>query len=1249
MIRSAGTLPLLALALTGVLAPSAPAQGQTDERLILPLDPDAHDALARLEELGQRGQWDRVVLGLDELLRRGGDRLIRTDTGFTTVRAEARRRLRALEGRGRDAYRLVHEARAQALFEAALLTADATALERLIAEHPASAGWVARARALLVGRHVEAGRPEAALAHLDALLADPQAAPETLAGWRRQRVVALALAGRVGEARAALGDPVQGAWRDLATWIESVAPRPAEVPRAPHELSWAREVVGYYEHGEEASPWSQVRCDGAAAYGHDASHAYAVALATGKVLWRTPLRGVDAFRRPEGPCRLALGPGRVVCVLPGSAGVVGLERESGRLLWRRSLDDLKREGDVDFPGALVGEPCVVGDVATLLLVTDHEEREVHLLGVDLDDGRVRWSAFLASDAVAADPRPALVAAAGRALVATGLGTVSAVDAHGEVLWVRTYRSARDEAARSRGRWGGRAFVGGQREAAPQGGAGCTALVARGLLWVAPADGDGVLIYDLERGEPRGGIRHRGLQLVGVARLERQEDVVAIDASGVALLLGRGSAKACGTEPIGVPLATPAVVGDRLYVPRREGVFELELASGRQRRVGGWSGSLGMGHLEVAGGRLLVASPRGLFGFGAAPAPAPELPEPRLVAALGDPSWTVRKAASEALRCRGEAARAQLEAAARSPDTEVALRAGELLGELERVERLDRWRPLIKPEWRIAVTDLLNRLTHPNAEVRLEALTALAGLTDPDALALVRDLLADRDPRVAFTAAAALLERGDRQGVARIHQALARGVAPDRLRAADLLQERGAAEDLPPLVAALADPEADVRAAAVRGVLRLGKDGALEQARAMLQDDQERVRMAVLEGLQHLTSDAAVELLAAAAADPNDAIRARAVASLVEVRTPAAYKALAGVLADPVRETARSAAQALYRVVQGRDALAIPAEALEAGSAQRDPTYRNYVAQITMRFVARGGVVSVKTLIRFMSDAEDQIRGYHLVRGGAGWSDLLQEQVARVGCSEAEVAALVEAGLHERVEVRQAAYAALARTSGPGRGAALVQGLGDAEAAVRELASAALLADPLLLDPAAVRALLQTALSAERPEAKRAAAAVLEGAPREQAVAGLLPLLRSDDAPLRVAAGERLGALAGGAVAWSAEAPAGAAADAFALWWWRERHPGRTPEAVLAALDDPNPSHRWRAAQEAAGLPLPEVGRALARSTLGERLPWVLSEKLKALVAQAGEPLGFAEGLDAAGLEACAARFRQRFGVTEGEK
>ncbi len=1249
MIRSAGTLPLLALVLTPLLA--LPARGQTDERLILPLDPDAHDALARLEELGQRGQWDRVVLGLDELLRRGGDRLIRTDTGFTTVRAEARRRLRALAGRGRDAYRLVHEPRAQALFEAALTTADVTPLERLVAEHPASAGWVARARTLLVGRHVEAGRPEAALVHLDSLLADPHAALGTLDGWRRQRVVALALAGRVSEARAALGEPVPAAWTDLAAWIESVAPRPPEVPLAPHVLSWAREVVGYYEHGDAASPWSQVRCDGAAAYAHDASHAYAVALATGKVLWRTPLRGVDAFRRPEGPCRLALGPGRVVCALPGNAGAVGLERESGRLLWRRSLDDLKREGEVDFPAALVGAPCVIGDVAALLLVTEHEERAVHLLGVGLDDGRVRWSAFLASDAIGADPRPALVAAGGRALVVTGLGTVTAVDAHGEVLWVRTYRSARDEVARSRGRWGGRVFTGGPREAAPQGGPGCTALVARGLLWVAPADGDGVLIYDPERGEPRGGIRHRGVQLVGVARLERQEEVVAIDASGVALLLGRGSARACGAEPIGLPVASPAVVGDRLYVPRREGVFELELASGHQRRVGGWSGSLGVGHLEVAGRRLLVASPRGLFGFGVAPAPAPELSEARLIAALGDPSWTVRKAASEALQGRGEAARAQLELAARSADTEVALRAHELLGELERVERLNRWRPLIKPEWRAAVTDLLNRLTHPNAEVRLEALTALAGLTDPDALTLVRDLLADRDPRVAFTAAAALLERGDREGVARIHHTLAHGVAPDRLRAAHLLQERGTAEDLPPLVAALADPETDVRAAAVTGVLRLGKDAALEQVRAMLQDDQERVRMAVLEGLQHLTSDAAVELLAAAAADPNDAIRARAVASLVEVRTPAAYRALAGVLADPVRETARAAAQALYRVVQGPDALAIPAEALEAGAAQRDPTYRNYVAQITMRFVGRGGVVSVKTLIRFMSDAEEQIRGYYLRREGArlGWSALLQEQVARVGCSEAEVAALVEAGLHERADVRTAAYAALAQTSGPGRGAALVQGLGDAEAAVRELASTALLADPLLLDPPAVRALLQTVLSAERAEAKQAAASVLDRAPREQAVAGLLPLLRSDDAPLRVAAGERLHALAAGAVAWSAEAPADAAADAFALWWWRERHPGRTPEAVLAALDDPNPSHRWRAAQEAAGLPLPEVGRALARSTLGERLPWVLSEKLKALVAVVGEPLGFADGLDAAGLEACAARFRERLGVTEGGK
>ena len=51
---------------------------------------------SELGELGTRGQWDRVVQGLDKLLAEGGDRLIEVQPkppAYRSVRDEARRRL----------------------------------------------------------------------------------------------------------------------------------------------------------------------------------------------------------------------------------------------------------------------------------------------------------------------------------------------------------------------------------------------------------------------------------------------------------------------------------------------------------------------------------------------------------------------------------------------------------------------------------------------------------------------------------------------------------------------------------------------------------------------------------------------------------------------------------------------------------------------------------------------------------------------------------------------------------------------------------------------------------------------------------------------------------------------------------------------------------------------------------------------------------------------------------------------------
>lgn len=399
---------------------------------------------------------------------------------------------------------------------------------------------------------------------------------------------------------------------------------------------------------------------------------------------------------------------------------------------------------------------------------------------------------------------------------------------------------------------------------------------------------------------------------------------------------------------------------------------------------------------------MVAAPGGLTALG--PAPAPPLPlEGDPAAALGSAEWAVREAATAALRAQGTEARPRLTAAAADPDPEVAARAGALLSDLDRRERQVVWAPRIRPEWAEAIPDLLARITHEHPEVRLEALGAVTALDDPAALDLTRELLTDPDPRVALVAAATLLERGDRAGIEVIRAAALKGPVQDRIRAVALLSKHGEGEDAAVLGEACGDDDARVRALAARGALAQGKEALLGRVAPLLHDEDERVRLAVIGALQHVSAEAATPLLAEAVRDPNDAIRAAAVATLTGIASGDAYGALGLALGDSIRETARAAAAALYHVVQTRDALMIPPEGLEAGAGHDDPAIRNYVAQITLRFVDEGGVVSAATLAKFVGDEEPGIRSYSI--GGKSWGQLLLEQAKQVPLVAADVEAL----------------------------------------------------------------------------------------------------------------------------------------------------------------------------------------------------------------------------------------------------
>ncbi|RMG17571.1 MAG: hypothetical protein D6731_03910 [Planctomycetota bacterium] len=1256
-----GSPPLAAALLVGALT-CCPTQAQSAGELYLPVDTDAEEAFARADELARRGQWDRVVSLLDRLLAEGGDRLIQREGGvYASVRAEARRRLLALRGRGAEAYALAHREAARKLLALGLGESDTEHLEELIALHPATAERVRAAR-VLVNRLAERGETDAALDRLEAMRSWPGVGPEERGLLERLRADLLALAGREGEALSALEalaapESKLEALRARARARRRTAGAEDRSLAAPR---WSQEVLGYYQVSNQgATPWSLPRADGDTVYAHDGSHAVAVDLATGKLRWRTPLREAVAFRQPGGPCALALGSDAVACILPGGGGVVALDRRSGRRLWSRSLAQLKAEAGVDFPARLAAgaTPCVIGQRLALALVTQEGDCEVHALAVDLRGGEVVWSAFLGSVSGESDAAVGL-AARGRTLyLCSGLGVVAALDERGEVLWLTTYARGGARPPRPRRRRPA-FFLGGRPPATPRSAPRPSGLVPNeGLLWVGPGDAERLYAYDLRDGSLRASHSLAKGRLLG--RTGRR--VLALDANGTLYEVARAGlrslARVEGVLP-GVALSDGAI-----YLATDDGPARVRVADGKVEPLGDWSFSRGPGNLAAAGGRLVVAAPRGLFAYGKAVAEPPPPPPGGELEALGDPRFAVREAATRALAARGEAAREVLAAAMESPDPEVVLRAQRLLGALERRARLARWRPLVKPSWEEQVVDLLERLSHPNPEVRLEALGLVAEIEgDPDVLTLLVDLTRDPDPRVAYSAGASLLERGRREGVDRVVAALRGGPTDDRVGAAESLSAYGSPEDAAALIEALDDPEAAVRAAAVAGALRLAKAKALPAALRLLGEDPEAsVRLAALEAcLQHLDGPEAVAAWTRAARDPDDNLRARAVEHLAACRDARAYEALGAALGDRVRATAARAAKALYEVAQSPDVLLIPADGLEQGATQADPVQRNYVAQIAMRYAARGGVLSVATLARFLADPVKQIRGYRI--GSRGWNDLLVERArgARLAPDDAGVLAKLalwrakvpkQANEAERAQlraegerVRRAAYEALAvAESAPGRAALLVQGLADASARVRAACAEWLLPAREAqgcLDADGVAALLRLATGEGPAEGRAAAEALLRRAPTLLLAEGVLALLDAKDVPAaaRTFALERLEAASGGSFSRPPGIGTEAERTAVRAWWVRQRFPDLDLGELRRELRTSNASVRWRAARRAAKIPLPAVRDALLESLVDETQAWVLKEKLAALVAVTGERRGFDPKGSPADLRACAQRF-----------
>jgi len=251
--------------------------------------------------------------------------------------------------------------------------------------------------------------------------------------------------------------------------------------------------------------------------------------------------------------------------------------------------------------------------------------------------------------------------------------------------------------------------------------------------------------------------------------------------------------------------------------------------------------------------------------------------PELVARLGDPSWRVRKAAVERL--------------AASPEPRLA--CDSLLAALADGENPGRRNAALEALIRFgraAVGALLAASASADADVRKQAVDALAGIADPASAARLSELLADPDANVRGAAADALGAIGRPESAALLLRAVAE------------------------------DPERLVRLSALRALARMEQPVTAAELGAAFEDS--LLRPAALALLGWSDDAAAASLLLKAFATGPRSASESAMQALLRLagRLPGAD---AERLAERMRESALAAPEAVGRAVARLDGADLP--------------------------------------------------------------------------------------------------------------------------------------------------------------------------------------------------------------------------------------------------------------------------------------------------------------------------------------
>ena len=309
-----------------------------------------------------------------------------------------------------------------------------------------------------------------------------------------------------------------------------------------------------------------------------------------------------------------------------------LAQAEGEVLWRRSADEISRQGP---PFSFEGHPVAAGDRVYVALRRSQPETQSNVACFDAATGRLLWNRKVC--AATSDigrwqnliTHNLLTVGGGSVYFSTDMGAVAALDAQkGTLRWVVTYESEQDQKAELLSDYRRHGLL--------------PCLYHAGLVFAAPNDSEQILAIDAQTGEVvwRQTVRDRVRHLLG-AREGRLfvsgNSLWALDLETGRVLWGHKE-----SDPEFSGYGRGLLVGDEIWFPRYDAIEIRSQKTGRPvgrrpillQRHSRSPGPKTGGNLLIVGDYLLVAQADRLVAYSrySLPATGPK----RLLSAIARP-------------------------------------------------------------------------------------------------------------------------------------------------------------------------------------------------------------------------------------------------------------------------------------------------------------------------------------------------------------------------------------------------------------------------------------------------------------------------------------------------------------------------------------------------------------------------------------------------------------------------------------